>query len=479
MQQNHRTLPRRCLQLPSDHPDRLHPVHPRHVVITDNHVKHRSPFHHLQRRQPIPAALALYPPASQHVLQNQPVVRVGVNDQTPPHTAHPVTLTLLPALHPGPQFKEKSAPLPSHTLHLDPAPHLPRNTIRNQQPEPSPAILPRRRTVRLRKRLEQLLTLLRRDPDPRVPHRYRKPPVPLLLSRILHLQLHFPLLRELHCIAQKIRQHLLQPDRINHRIPRHLPIDIQQNLQPLPPSRKLHYVHAVLQQLHHVRPDHLQLHHPRLDLRQIKNLIDHVQQRVPRHIRVVHILLLHRRQRRVPQQIRKPDHPVQRRPDLMTHVRQKLRLRTARRLRTLLRLLQLPLRLVPLHCVHQHHRKQTQQPLLLLGKTMPRSHRIKPHKPHTRRPIHHRQRQNALNPLRLKNPPDPTLLRQRLHVRNMNRPARKMRLLPIRYHLQRHPLQLLNLRTHPLRTPLMRVVTLPLLMIITEHIRTVRPRKLP
>src|SRR5262249_13594510 len=160
-----------------DRPRHFEPIHLRHLVVQDHQVVRRrgGRAHALQRRRPALDFLAGHPPRPQLLPQDLPVRPVVVHHQHPPPSPvrpqHPAPPPRAP-LPPPPPLRHPPrvpylAPPPPLALHPDRAPHHPRHLLGDRQPQPRPPVLPRRRAVRLRERLEQPLPRRRRDADPR------------------------------------------------------------------------------------------------------------------------------------------------------------------------------------------------------------------------------------------------------------------------------------------------------------------------
>src|SRR5262249_43003136 len=128
------------------------------------------------------------------------------------------------------QGERERAPLPHLTLHPDPSAVQLHQPPRQRETQPGPFRLAGVVVTHLPKRLENLLVMLRRNPHPRIPHRYFHPTP--FHSR-LHPH-HASLRSELHRVRQQIDQHLPHLPLVRHHLP-NLTIHPQHYLHSSPP----------------------------------------------------------------------------------------------------------------------------------------------------------------------------------------------------------------------------------------------------
>ena len=143
----------------------------------------------------------------------------------------------------------------------------------------------------------------------------------------VHIQRHLTALGELDRVAEKVREHLSQTERIGDDPLRHRRRHVIDELEPLLMGAQRHRLDRIPEHLADLDRDRIDLQHAGLDLGEVEDVFDHAQQRVGAHLDQVEILALLGLERGVAQQLRHADDPVHRRADLVAHVGEELALR--------------------------------------------------------------------------------------------------------------------------------------------------------
>src|SRR5437773_1262052 len=199
--------------------------------------------------------------------------------------------------------------------------------LADRKPEPGPAGAPRDRIVQLLERLEQARQVLRADADPRVRHPHAHG-----FRLGLHADEHPALRREFDRVRQQIEEDLLHLGAVRDE-PRQLERYILLELELLAARERHRRLDALVDQLVEIEllGHHLQL--PRLDAREIEDPVDELEQVGPAVVHRADVGLLALAQvavEAVQQHLREADDRVQRRPELVRHAREELRLQPAR-----------------------------------------------------------------------------------------------------------------------------------------------------
>ena len=154
---------------------------------------------------------------------------------------------------------------------------------------------------------------------------------------------------ELDRVAQQVQQDLLQA----HAVAQHLPgrggVHVDGQLQALAAGPIGHHVRHTLQALRGQELDGIELHLAGFDLGEVQDVVDQLQQLAAGIKDAPQVVLLARRQRVSAHQVRKTQHRVHRRADLVAHVGQEGALGLVGRVSRLLGLLQRDLGSAALH----------------------------------------------------------------------------------------------------------------------------------
>ena len=233
------------------------------------------------------------------------------------------------------QDQREGAPSAGRAVEGQLAAQKTRQIARDREPQPGAAVLPVGRPVGLSEGLEDHFVLVARNADPRVldvkgDPTARHPPNP---------QLDAPALGELQRVREQILQHLLQPRGVGHHRGRNVGLDGCRQLDPLVARHRAKDVGQLV-----AKPRQRDLFGPYvqlagLDLGEVEDVVDQRQQIVARRIDRVGELDLLRVQVAVavlPQQLGEDERAVERRPQLVRHVGQELRLVGARALQVAL-----------------------------------------------------------------------------------------------------------------------------------------------
>ena len=333
----------------------LEAVHPGHLIVEDGQGIRAA----LRMRRPqagerggaIGDALDLHAPGAELRLEDGPVDRMVIDaqDAHAPQFRQGEQLRLV-GRHPRaePHREPEGAALPGCAVDTDRAPHGGGETLGDGQTQARAAVLARGRVVRLRKRLEQASLGVRRDANARVRDAMRSSVVSAVTSSSVVRTTTSPCEVNFTALPTRlVRIWRSRPGSPATRVATSGWIT-HASSSPLPAARLGQHFQHVLDRRAQVEVDHLQVHLARLDLREIEDVIDDGQQRLPGSPDGLGILLLDGGERCVQQQSRHADDAVHGRADLVTHRGQKVRLGAARRLRRVLGLLQGDLRLLAL-----------------------------------------------------------------------------------------------------------------------------------
>ena len=135
-----------------------------------------------------------------------------------------------------------------------------------------------------------------------------------------------PVLGELHGVRGEVEQHLPKARRISAQGQGELGRAVGQQLEALAPCRLRDQLGRFLDDLDKGEVDGVELELAGLVLREVEDVVDDAEQRLPGQVDPVHVLPLTLVERRVLQQAGEPDHPVHRCTDLMAHRGQERRL---------------------------------------------------------------------------------------------------------------------------------------------------------
>ncbi len=145
-------------------------------------------------------------------------------------------------------------------------------------------------------------------------------------------QHHLASLCEFDRIAGQIGEDLAQIKRIAVKNLRQVVVDQAGDLEPLGGGTHSHHAGDALDNVLEIEIDDLELDFAGFDLREVENIVDHIQQSfsgLPRHLRIV---ALFRVELGIGQEPYHPDHAIERRADLVAHDAQEFGLGSRRRL---------------------------------------------------------------------------------------------------------------------------------------------------
>ena len=242
-----------------------------------------------------------------------------------------------PGLDERGQVQRERAPLARRRDDPDLAAEEARDLPADRKPEPGAAVAAAGRPVRLLEGLEDDAQLVLGDPDPRVDDREgddglggrealaREADV---VSRDADLEPHRALVGELDRVREQVLQDLLEPllvgdDRRRDVRADHLHRELERLLLRERPERPL----SELAHVGELELGGLDLHLPRLDLRQVEDVVDQVEEVAARGVdrpRVLHLLLAQVLVGVLREQLREDEQRVERRPQLVGHVREEL-----------------------------------------------------------------------------------------------------------------------------------------------------------
>ena len=152
----------------------------------------------------------------------------------------------------------------------------------NRQSQAGAAELARGRTVHLRKRFEDQLLLVRRDPDASVAHGKLDLAAVLALGPLRQRQRDTALLRKFDRVAEQVDEHLAQPTRValdaTRQVRRHFTAQHQALLLGSQRHRADRFAHQLVQ----VKRHFLEIELARFDLGEIQDLVDDREQRIGR-----------------------------------------------------------------------------------------------------------------------------------------------------------------------------------------------------
>ena len=215
-------------------------------------------------------------------------------------------------LHPEP------AALPQRAADTDAPSHQQCQPVADGQPQARAAEAPRGGRIGLLERAEQLRQLRLVDADAGVLHIEAQP----ARRQRAHLQLHLPTGGELHRVAQQVQQDLLQPHAVATHVLRGGGVDMQLQLHLVGGRTVGHHGHHALQAGLQGEVGRVELDLARLDLREIEDVVDHLQQMLAGIGDLAQVVQLAGTERLTPQQVRKAQHRIERRADLVAHVGQ-------------------------------------------------------------------------------------------------------------------------------------------------------------
>ena len=213
---------------------------------------------------------------------------------------------------------------------VDVSAHQRNDAVRDGESQAGAAEFPRDRGVGLLEGLEQLGARRLRHPDARVAH--GEPDVQRVVRHVHRFGREFDLARrrELHGVRQQVQQHLAQPLRIAAHDGRQHGVRAPEEGQPLRAGAERDRAHRLEHQVAQIERRVVQLELARLELAEVEDVVDDRLERraaVPRRLEVVARLGVERVAER---EFGVAHEAVDRRPDLVAHVREEFALRTDR-----------------------------------------------------------------------------------------------------------------------------------------------------
>ena len=193
--------------------------------------------------------------------------------------------------------------------------------------QPGPAEPARGRRIGLRKGVEDEAALLGGDPDARVLDRHSQGDGVGGHGLGVDANRNFAPLRELDRVADQVDEDLADPSGVAHEVVGDSWTNLIRQLERLGVGERRERLDRLRQGLAQGEGHRLQLESTRLDLREVEDVVDDGQQRLARAVDGVGVVPLLARQLGVEQQRGHADHAVHRRPDLVAHGGQELRLR--------------------------------------------------------------------------------------------------------------------------------------------------------
>ena len=234
-----------------------------------------------------------------------------------------------------------AAPAARRSVNVLPAPTSLRTVIvaaetmrqleRDREAQPGAAVLPVRAAVGLAERLEDDVELVGLDAGAGVRHVEREPAV---LGA--DAQRDDAGVGELEGVRQQVGEHLLEPLRVGPQRRRRCRVDVDREREPLVGRDRIERpAHGVDERRERHRFD-LHGNGAGLDLREVEDVVDQREQRVAGgvdRLGVAHLVVGQPLALVVREQLRQDERAVQRRPQLVRHVREELRLVAVRALR--------------------------------------------------------------------------------------------------------------------------------------------------
>ena len=171
------------------------------------------------------------------------------------------------------------------------------------------------------------------DPHPGIPHAEAEQPG--RLARDAHLDL--AVLGERDRVRDQVGDHLAQPARIAAQRARHVGVELTRELEPLLLGANHERPQRIADHVVEIEGHVLQLDLAGFDARVVENVVHDREQCAAGVDHRAQVIALFLRELGVEQDLREPDHGVERRPDLVAHVGQELALRAVRGLRRIAR----------------------------------------------------------------------------------------------------------------------------------------------
>src|SRR5258705_13302075 len=274
----------------------------------------------------------------------------------------------------------EGAPALRFALDPDTSAHQLHELLADRQAQPRAAILPRRRTVALRKGAEDRRLLLARDADAGVDDaEAHRRAVVFAHPRPLDANDDLAAIGELDGVAHQVHEHLADAKRVAHERIGNRGLDVHHQLAALLVRPQRERLQRFLEHLPQGELDRLHVQLAGLDLREVEDVVQDDEQHFRRAVRGLQVVALYRGERRVERKLRHADDAVHRRADFVAHVRQELALGAVGVLGRVLRLHQRRGRFVTLDVQRlqiRGHLVEAVRKLAELVVTLERDHRV-------------------------------------------------------------------------------------------------------
>ena len=211
-------------------------------------------------------------------------------------------------------------------LHADLAAHQLHQAAADGEAEARAAVLPRRRGVGLRERIEQLVELRGGDADPGVAHLEAQHRFGVGFGDESDRDGDLTALGELEGVAEQVGEHLAQAPRVAAQRRRNVCVHERRELQAFAAGDERRQVTRVLHRVAQVEVQGLDLEFAGLDLGEVEDVVDDREQRLGAALHREREVALLRVKVRVEEQRRHPDDAVHGRADLVAHVGEELAL---------------------------------------------------------------------------------------------------------------------------------------------------------
>ncbi len=283
-----------------------------------------------QRRRPIVHALRQHAPAARPLLEDAAVGRVVVDDQhrEAAHVGRVAFRLLLRAAEPGGELE--GAALAFDALDPDASAHHTDELRADGEPEAGAAELAAGRAVGLGEGLEDQVLLVGGDADAGVRDLEVQRDRAVRMRRDAHRDADLAALGELDGVADEVEDDLSEPARVADDGVGDVGRDVADQLEVFLVRAQGQRLHRALEVLAQTERRVLQIELAGFDLREVENVVQERQQRVGRRLRELEILALLAGEIGLERELGRAEHAVHRRPDLVTHVGEELRLEPRR-----------------------------------------------------------------------------------------------------------------------------------------------------
>ena len=324
-------------------------VHAGHLHVHDHQVVGRIGLQPRQRLHAVAGQRRDHADALQQVAQHDLVELVVLHHQhafAGEQRAHPRQIggpcgvggvAAAPSFRAAEPDREREGAAPTRfAVEEDRAAHRMDQAVTDRQPQPRAAVHAGRGVVGLREGREQPLLLQRRDADAGVLHAKAQVDRLLRAASALDADVHRPALGELHCVARQVEQHLLDAHRIALQSIGHVGRDPHAEREPLAPGHQPGNRLDLLEHALQVQGLVLQDHPAGFYLREVEHVVDDLHQAACGLLGLGQVVALPRIEVGLQAQVGEADDGIQRRPDLVAHVREECALGARRRLGNLL-----------------------------------------------------------------------------------------------------------------------------------------------